>query len=122
MNRIEQLNVDEQGTAIYGITHLADLTEGEFTQVYLNPRLADATKKESPAVNPMDVSPPAFDWRNLSAVTDVKNQVEKLRVELRVDDLFSGSMWIVLGLQCHGKYRRSLESEERSTRLLIRTR
>lgn len=97
LNRIEQLNVNEQGTAIYGITHLADLSEEEFTEVFLNPRLADATKKESLAVNPMDVSPPAFDWRNLSAVTDVKNQVERNCVSNCVSMISSqgqcGSCW-----------------------------
>ncbi|CAF4409651.1 unnamed protein product, partial [Adineta steineri] len=77
LNRIEELNEKEEGTAIYGITHLSDLNEEEFTQYYLNERLSlskHISKAPTSVKDPLKVSPEAFDWRNHSAVTDVKNQ------------------------------------------------
>jgi len=77
LNRIEELNEQDDGTAVYGITHLADLSEEEFTQYYLNERLSSSKHiSEAPKSlkDPLKVSPDAFDWRNESAVTDVKNQ------------------------------------------------
>ncbi|CAF0800476.1 unnamed protein product [Adineta steineri] len=77
LNRIEELNEKEEGTAIYGITHLSDLNEEEFTQYYLNERLSlskHVSKAPASVKDPLQVSPEAFDWRNHSAVTDVKNQ------------------------------------------------
>ncbi|CAF4948436.1 unnamed protein product [Rotaria sp. Silwood1] len=77
LNRIELLNEQEEGTAIYGITHLTDLNEEEFTQYYLNERLSFSKPIPQSSLSlkdPLTVTPEAFDWRNHSAVTDVKNQ------------------------------------------------
>ncbi|CAF0907485.1 unnamed protein product [Adineta ricciae] len=78
LNRIEQFNEQEEGTAIYGITHLSDLNEEEYTQYHLNERLSlskDIRVQSAESRNdPLQVTPDAFDWRNHSAVTDVKNQ------------------------------------------------
>jgi cathepsin F len=106
LNRIEELNEQEEGTAIYGITHLSDLNgllffffsliilnfvEEEFTQYYLNERLAFSKHISQPILSlkdPLKVSPEAFDWRNYSAVTDVKNQVNKFNLNYSFKTFF----------------------------------
>lgn len=121
LNRIEEYNEREEGTAIYGITHLSDLNgllflfrnsfvfvllnfvAQEFTQYHLNERLSSAKHSlQSPlsAKDPLTVTPDAFDWRNLSAVTDVKNQVRRFYVHRSLKKYFlrSGSMWFLLGI------------------------
>ncbi|CAF3291504.1 unnamed protein product [Rotaria socialis] len=77
LNRIEVLNEQEEGSAIYGITHLSDLNEEEFTQYYLNEHLSFSKHISQSSLSqkdPLEVSPDAFDWRDHDAVTDVKNQ------------------------------------------------
>jgi len=64
--------------------------EQEFTQYYLNERLAFSKHISKPTLSlkdPLKVSPEAFDWRNYSAVTDVKNQV-KIKIILLKTFLF----------------------------------
>jgi hypothetical protein len=65
-------------------------SEEEFTQYYLNERLSLSRHISQPPLSikdPLKVSPDAFDWRNYSAVTDVKNQVSELE-----EDRFSGTI------------------------------
>jgi hypothetical protein len=57
---------------------ISNFVEQEFTQYYLNERLSFSKHISQPTLSlkdPFKVSPAAFDWRNYSAVTDVKNQV-----------------------------------------------
>ncbi|CAH8493569.1 unnamed protein product [Dicrocoelium dendriticum] len=67
----------DTGTAIYGISKFADLTEKEFQKIYANmkrppPRRAISVPSHS---EPNRVSLPLrFDWRTKGAVTPVKDQ------------------------------------------------
>jgi len=77
MKKVMLLQKTEQGTATYGATQFADLTEEEFTRHYLGfrPDLRQGPKKRKLAKIPYLTSvPEEFDWRNYSAVTPVKNQ------------------------------------------------
>lgn len=72
---IKELQKTEQGTAEYGITEFTDLTKEEFRKHYLgfNPALAKSEFKSQAKIP--DVAPPAaFDWRDHSVVTPVKDQ------------------------------------------------
>ncbi|XP_062554650.1 uncharacterized protein LOC134219793 isoform X2 [Armigeres subalbatus] len=76
--KIEQLNKYEQGTAKYGITHFADMTSAEYRQRtgLVVPRDGSDNHVGNPMAEideHMEV-PDAFDWRQLGAVSQVKNQ------------------------------------------------
>jgi len=77
MKRVKLLQDTEQGTAVYGATHLADLTPEEFKKNYLGfTRLGDDPPEiHWPPADIPDVElPESFDWRDHGAVTKVKNQ------------------------------------------------
>jgi cathepsin F len=63
--------------AIHGINKFSDLTEEEFHEQYLGlstpPRSLSQRTQPAPIL-PTDDLPPDFDWRELGAVTPVKNQ------------------------------------------------
>ncbi|CAG0916083.1 unnamed protein product [Notodromas monacha] len=76
MLKIAELQKNEQGTAKYGPTKFADLSEEEFKKQFLGFR--PDLKSSSPLWPVADVAdieiPEAFDWRDHDAVTPVKNQ------------------------------------------------
>lgn len=76
LHKIEMLNKHEQGTAKYGITEFADMTEKEYLR---RTGLVAPQKHENDLGNPIaeipDVELPVeFDWRDKGVVTNVKNQ------------------------------------------------
>lgn len=77
--KIEQLNKYEQGTAKYGITHFADMTSAEYRARtgLVMPREGDDVNHIRNPIADIDEHmelPEAFDWRDLGAVSPVKNQ------------------------------------------------
>jgi hypothetical protein len=67
-------------------------SEEEFTQYYLNERLSFSkhiSQSKQTVKNSLQVSPEEFDWRNHSAVTDVKNQVDHRPFVLFQFNIFS---------------------------------
>ena len=83
MKKVQFLRESEQGTAEYGHTIFADLTEMEFKQYLGTPvwkrkrmGLGDDPDVHWPAAEIPDVELPegGFDWREHGAVTEVKNQ------------------------------------------------
>lgn len=76
--KIEQLNKYEQGTAKYGITHFADMTSAEYRQRtgLVVPRDEDRNHVGNPMakIDENTKLPASFDWRQLGAVSPVKNQ------------------------------------------------
>jgi len=76
MKKVQFLTETEQGTGEYGATHMADLTEMEFKHNFLgwNRQKDDPDVHWPPADIPDVELPKEHDWRNLNAVTEVKNQ------------------------------------------------
>jgi len=79
--KIKLLNANELGSAVYGVTQFADLTESEFRQYYtgFRPQLKKSDPKYMKKVLNRDIPvndlPQQFDWRNSSGVvSSVKNQ------------------------------------------------
>ncbi|KAK2175381.1 hypothetical protein NP493_737g02080 [Ridgeia piscesae] len=75
MHKADTLQRRERGTAVYGATQFADMTEEEFRKNYLTPTWDtsyDPFLKQ--ALIPNDLAPEQFDWREHGAVTPVKNQ------------------------------------------------
>lgn len=60
--------------AVHGITKFSDLTEEEFRKHYLGFNTSPAPRTPPAPILPTDDLPPDFDWRQLGAVTPVKNQ------------------------------------------------
>jgi len=77
MQKIKLLQQYEEGTAQYGVTRFADLTEEEYSKHYLGlrPDLRRKHKSVKQAEIPnIPTLPEEFDWRHYNAVTPVKNQ------------------------------------------------
>jgi len=80
MKKVQFLQESELGTAVYGPTVTADLTEMEFKKNFLGmktkwSKLSDDPDIHWPAAEIPDVDlPKEFDWREAGAVTEVKNQ------------------------------------------------
>lgn len=76
LHKIEMLNKNEQGTAKYGITPFADLTEKEyFHKTGLVIREHQDNEIRNPIAEIPDIElPEEFDWRDKGAITSVKNQ------------------------------------------------
>jgi len=73
MIKARKMQAMELGTARYGATKFADLTEEEFRKNYLSPVWkAGPTMKQ--AKTPNIKAPDSFDWRDHNAVSEVKNQ------------------------------------------------
>ena len=68
----------ELGTAVYGATHLADLTQEEFKRDYLGysrDMVGDDPDIHWPPADIPDIElPDSWDWRQHGAVSEVKNQ------------------------------------------------
>lgn len=79
LHKIDMLNKHEQGTAKYGITPFADLTEKEYlhkTGLVVRERRDNEIGNpiaDIPDINVKDL-PEEFDWTEKGAVTSVKNQ------------------------------------------------
>merc|ERR1719319_669003 len=76
MKKVQFLTESDLGTATYGATHLADLSEEEFKRDYLGVNMKkDDPDIHWPAADIPDIELPAeFDWRTKGAVTPVQNQ------------------------------------------------
>ncbi|XP_030855207.1 cathepsin L-like [Strongylocentrotus purpuratus] len=72
MLTVEMFNQFEQGTAKYGPTKFADMTEAEFRKLQSGPLKKTGIKKQ--AAIPQGPVPEEYDWRSHGAVTPVKNQ------------------------------------------------
>lgn len=75
-NKIALLNKYEKGTARYGFTEYADLTEKEFSERhgYRSELRSDNELPFARATIPDIKLPTEFDWRTKGAVTEIKNQ------------------------------------------------
>lgn len=76
LNKISLLNKYEKGTAQYGITRFADMTEKEFSRSHgYRPTLRKENELPfAQAKIPKVELPTEFDWRLKNAVTEVKDQ------------------------------------------------
>jgi len=73
---IGQMNVAE-GHRVFGLTKFTDLTQDEFTTLYLGykPRnLTNPVSVKEPQISSSSTIPKKFDWRTKGAITPVKNQ------------------------------------------------
>ena len=76
MKLVAQLQAMEQGSAVYGASPLADLSQEEFRRGYLGYSSADPDPDIHwpPAHIPDMELPDSWDWRDKGAVSEVKNQ------------------------------------------------
>ena len=107
MKVVEKLNAMERGTAVYGATHLADLSPEEFRRDYLGyNKVTDDPDIHWPPADIPDIDlPESWDWREKGAVTEVKNQgnTNHMKHHWPKNQIhsFSRFLWIMLGFQHH---------------------
>eukprot|EP00105_Crassostrea_gigas_P028728 XP_011450466.1 PREDICTED: cysteine protease XCP1-like [Crassostrea gigas] len=77
---INELNGQFQGKTTFGLNHLADLSQKEFSRIVLMPkRRAPVFEKERYVRSSLSGSlPDSFDWTNQSKVTAVKDQGQRI--------------------------------------------
>lgn len=74
MKKARKIQETEQGSAVYGATKFADLTENEFKKYVGKKWDLNANKNMKKAYVQIKDIPVSFDWRDHNAVTEVKNQ------------------------------------------------
>lgn len=74
MKLVKKIQDTEKGSAVYGATKFADLTEKEFKRYVGKEWDLNANKDMKKAHIWMKDIPEAYDWRDHNAVTEVKNQ------------------------------------------------
>ncbi|KAF7233891.1 hypothetical protein EG68_12565 [Paragonimus skrjabini miyazakii] len=70
--RAQNYQLQEQGTAKYGVTQFSDLTPEEFAAKFLSSRMDGQVERVQ--LNNLKSAPESFDWREKGAVTPVENQ------------------------------------------------
>ncbi|KAF7241704.1 hypothetical protein EG68_10499 [Paragonimus skrjabini miyazakii] len=70
--RAQNYQLQEQGTARYGVTRFSDLTPEEFAAKFLSSRMDDRVQRVQ--LNDLKSAPESFDWREKGAVTPVEDQ------------------------------------------------
>jgi len=76
--RVQQLNAESNGGAVFELNEFADLTPTEFGQKYLNgyKPLDSENEKQYLDLPTNVVSPDIWDWKTPGKVTPVKNQAQ----------------------------------------------
>ncbi|KAA3674844.1 cathepsin F, partial [Paragonimus westermani] len=70
--RAQRYQLQEQGTAKYGVTRFSDLTPEEFAANFLSSRINSKVKHMK--LNDTEAAPNSLDWRKKGAVGPVENQ------------------------------------------------
>ncbi|KAF6776792.1 hypothetical protein AHF37_03516, partial [Paragonimus kellicotti] len=70
--RAQSHQLQERGTAKYGVTQFFDLTPEEFAAKFLSPPIDDQV--EHVQLNDLEAAPERIDWREKGAVAPVENQ------------------------------------------------
>ncbi|KAF6778844.1 hypothetical protein AHF37_01729 [Paragonimus kellicotti] len=70
--RAQSYQLQERGTAKYGVTQFFDLTPEEFAAKFLSPPIDDQV--EHVQLNDLKAAPERIDWREKGAVAPVENQ------------------------------------------------
>ncbi|KAF6768187.1 hypothetical protein AHF37_06258 [Paragonimus kellicotti] len=70
--RAQKYQLNDRGTARYGVTRFSDLTPEEFAAKYLSRPINDQVERVRPTG--LKAAPERIDWREKGAVTPVENQ------------------------------------------------